>query len=95
MATQNRLRAMLRLHLDLSYAKFWQTIDREFTRDHEGARRRDWEAVKPPKGHLTLTGWRTYRTAFEMALSLVVKYSEREVEEKVLQDLPEAWRDTW
>ncbi len=48
---------------------------------------------KPPKGHLTLSEWRTYRTAFEMAFSLLVKYSEREVEEKVLQGLSEAWHD--
>ncbi len=39
-ATQNRLRAMRKKEPDLTFAKFWQTVDREFTRDHENARRR-------------------------------------------------------
>ncbi len=41
-ATQNRLRAMRPKEPDLTFAKFWQTVDREFTRDHENARRREW-----------------------------------------------------
>ena len=40
-ATQNRLRAMRKKEPDLTFAKFWQTVDREFTRDHENARRRE------------------------------------------------------
>ena len=67
-ATQNRLRAESRLDPTLTYAQFWQSLDREFTRDHEGARRRDWEAVRLAKGELTLRGWREYRATFEMAL---------------------------
>ncbi len=53
-ATQNRLRAMRKKEPDLTFAKFWQTVDREFTRDHENARRREWEAISIPHGQLSL-----------------------------------------
>ncbi len=39
---------------DLTFAKFWQTVDREFTRDNENARMREWEAISIPHGQLSL-----------------------------------------
>jgi hypothetical protein len=50
---------------DLTFAKFWQTVDREFTRDHKNARRIEWEAISIPHGQLSLLKWREYRNAFE------------------------------
>jgi hypothetical protein len=92
-ATQNQLRAMCRKEPDLTFAKFWQTVDRKFTHDHENARRREWEAISIPHGQLLLLKWREYRNAFEVALSLTQKASEREVEEKIVRDLPGEWRE--
>ena len=84
---------MRRKEPDLTFAKFWQTVDREFTRDHENARRREWEAISIPRGKLTLLKLREYRNAFEVSLSLTQKISDRKVEEKILKDLPGEWRE--
>jgi hypothetical protein len=92
-ATQNWLRAMRKKEPDLTFAKFWQTVDREFTRDHENARRCEWEAISIPHGQLSLLKWREYRNAFEVALSLKQKVSDREIEEKILRDLPGEWHE--
>ncbi len=81
-------RAMRKKEPDLTFAKFWHTVDSEFTRDHENARRRDWEAISIPHGQLSLLKWREYHNAFEVVLSLTQKVSDREVEEKILRDLP-------
>ncbi len=53
-ATQNRLRAMHKKEPNMTFVKFWQMVDREFTRDHENARRREWEAISIPHGQMSL-----------------------------------------
>lgn len=68
-------------------AELWQKLEFQFTRDHEG--RRERESVWLAKSELTLKR-RKYRSAFELALILVLKYSDREIEENIPKDLPKS-----
>jgi hypothetical protein len=91
-ATQKRLRAMRKKEPDLTFAKFWQTVDRDFTRDHEKARRPEWEAISIPHDQLSLLKWREYQNAFDVALSLTQKVADQEKAEKILRELRGEWR---
>ena len=68
-------------------------MEREFGRDQESAKRGEWERVHLRSGEMTLASWRSYRIAFEAALSQTHGISEREVEQKVLRDLPSGLRE--
>ena len=92
-ATKCKIRSERRRDVSLPFRKFWQGLEREFGRDQEGARRREWERVQLREGEISLASWRSYRVAFEAALSQVEGVSDREIEQKVLRDLPSNLRE--
>ena len=92
-ATKSKIRSERRREPGLNFSRFWQGLEREFGRDQESAKRGEWERVHLRSGEMTLASWRSYRIAFEAALSQTHGISEREVEQKVLRDLPSGFRE--
>ena len=92
-ATKSKIRSERRREPGLNFSRFWQGLEREFGRDQESAKRGEWERVHLRSGEMTLASWRSYRIAFEAALSQTHGISEREVEQKVLRDLPSGLRE--
>ena len=68
---------MSRLDPKLTDAKLWQTLTASTLAIMRG--QASGLRISPPcKGEMTLKGWREFCTAFEMALNLVLKHSNRE-----------------
>ena len=88
-ASLDKLDATLVTNPHTSFVEFWQGLAKEFTRDPSGHYRREWQKIGL-KGvrELTAQNWRAYRSAFELALSRVEDATEREIEEKIMAELP-------
>ena len=92
-ATKSKIQSERRKDHRLSFSRFWQGLEREFGRDQESAKRSEWERVHLKPGEITLASWRSYRIAFEAGLSQLQGITDREIEKKVVQDLPPNLRE--
>ena len=92
--SRQKLDAAMRLNPRLTFTQFWDTLVTEFARDPSAYHRKEWLKVSlNKKSELNPQTWRTFRCAFELALSRVEDATEREVEERLLGELPPYWRD--
>ena len=78
----------------LTFTQFWLQLKKIFDRDMLKVYRRKWVAVTlPANREFTSKAWRTYKSAFELALRQVLDASENEIVAKILQDLPHHFRE--
>ena len=87
-ATSHKLKAERERDPSLTFSGFWKKLEREFGRDYEDMRRREWERVALKPGELTLSSWRAYRVAVEAALTNIAGITSREMDSKLVRDLP-------
>ena len=88
-ASQHRLKARREANPILTYSAFWKELERDFGRDPSAHSRREWERVSL-KGvrRLDQFTWRNFTAEFEFKLTQVPDATEREIEERLLDQLP-------
>ena len=89
-ASVNKLDAALRENPQLTFKAFWDDLVREFSYDPTGHYRREWsKVVLHISGRdMTLSEWRNYWSALELAGGRIDDLSEREKWERLMHDLP-------
>jgi hypothetical protein len=86
---KNRLAAALERNPQLTYNEFWRDLEREYSRDLTSHYRREWEKVTlGGVRRLTPQMWRIFESEFSLKATRVGDVTEREMEERLLAELP-------
>ena len=90
---QERYNEEIVRHPDLSFQAIWNDLARNYGVDNPHFWRSKWEKVRLHlvDGELTLANWKLYQSKFETALSKVSDWTESEVTDRVLRQLPAKW----
>ena len=88
-ASQLKLKARREVNPGLTYVSFWRELERELGKDLTVYARREWEKVSL-RGvkRLDQFAWRNFTSEFEFKLSQVGDATDREVEERLMDELP-------
>ena len=86
---RNRLASALERNTHLTYNDFWRELEREYTRDLTSHYRREWEKVTLGGARrLTPQMWRVFESEFSLKATRVGDVTEREMEERLMSELP-------
>ena len=75
---------------DLTFAEFWEAIDKDFGRDASGQNKAAWRKVKLQISgkRLTLAEWRAFQSQFNLKKGRVDDRTEQDEYELIMAPLP-------